>query len=83
MCGDGFSGGSGSAIRGGKKKRRVLTATGHRQRAERYRILAMQNLAPKIIQELMCSADKHEAIAEELEKSSQISEEYQTVQVVS
>ena len=52
----------------GKQKRRVLSASGDRQRAQTYRGLASQNLAPTISQELMHSATKHDAIADELER---------------
>jgi hypothetical protein len=51
---------------GGKHKRRHLTAGEHRERAQRYRMQAIQNLDAKIREELMLSAIKHEAIAEEL-----------------
>jgi hypothetical protein len=52
----------------GKHGRRTLSAIEHRQRAQRYRKLAAQNFNSKVIRELMCSAIKHEAIADELEK---------------
>ena len=63
----------------GKAKRRVLSATGHRQRAERYRCLATQNFDPRVIQELVRSAIRHEAFADELEKQAHLPGEGQSI----
>lgn len=52
----------------GKHKRRRLTAAEHRERAQEFRRRAAQHLQANARQELMLSAIKHEAIAEELER---------------
>jgi hypothetical protein len=53
----------------GKRKRRRMSAAGHRERAQRFRQRATHLLQAKAKQELMLSATKHEAIAEELDRS--------------
>ena len=50
----------------GKRKRRQLSAIEHRERAQRLRMQAIRWIDRKVRTELMLSAIKHEAIAEEL-----------------
>jgi hypothetical protein len=52
----------------GKHKLRRLSAVEHRERAQKFRMQAIRHLDRKARTELMLSAIKHEAIAEELDR---------------